>query len=185
MTVLAEPTPLSSARRTAGLSLVPASRSGGPLDGDRWPCSRDLGRELPALTATLDALWDRITHITVNPSHRPVIPRKTPVHDHVVRVGAFRDEQDPHELFLASYTVGRWDRLILAPETAPGRAAALTHAAADPHDVRTARDWGRRPGHRRSRLPRGRRTACTRCPEARHPPGGRTLSAPPRPRRRP
>lgn len=50
----------------------------------------------------------------------------------------FAAEQDPHELFLASYTVGRWDLLIVPPETAPDRAAELMRAAADPHNTRTA-----------------------------------------------
>ncbi|MFF3276576.1 DUF5994 family protein [Streptomyces chrestomyceticus] len=139
MTVLAEPTPFSADQRTARLSLTPADQwSGGPLDGAWWPFSRDLGRELPALAAALDPLWGRITRITVNPSRWPVIPRKVPVNGHVVGVGVFAAEQDPHELFLASYTVGRWDLLIVPPETAPDRAAELMRAAADPHNTRTA-----------------------------------------------
>ncbi|MEF3118174.1 DUF5994 family protein [Streptomyces chrestomyceticus] len=139
MTVLAEPTSLSADQRTARLSLTSADQwSGGPLDGAWWPFSRDLGRELPALTAALDPLWGRITRITVNPSHWPVIPRKVPVDGHVVGVGVFAAEQDPHELFLASYTVGRWNLLIVPPENIPDRAAQLMRAAADPHNTRTA-----------------------------------------------
>ncbi|MFK8845168.1 DUF5994 family protein [Streptomyces sp. Ac-502] len=138
MTVLAEPTTLSSGRRTVRLSLTPADRCDGPLDGAWWSCSRDLGSELPALAAPLGPLWGRITRITVNPSHWPVISSKVPVDGHVVRVGMFAAEQDPHELFLASCTVGRWDLLIVPPATASDRAAELMRAAADPHNTRTA-----------------------------------------------
>ncbi|MEU7151953.1 DUF5994 family protein [Streptomyces sp. NPDC045470] len=138
MTVLDEPTTASTGPRAARILLTPADRRSGPLDGAWWPCSRDLARELPDLTAALDPLWGRITHVTVNPARWPVIPRRVPVNGHVVRVGAFGAEQDPHELFLASYTVGRWDLLIVPPETAPDRAAALMRAAADPHNTRTA-----------------------------------------------
>ncbi|KOG52445.1 MULTISPECIES: DUF5994 family protein [Streptomyces] len=138
MTVLDESTTASTGSWTARLRLTPTNRRSGPLDGAWWPCSRDLVRELPALTAALDPLWGRITSVTVNPAYWPVIPRKVPVNGHVVRVGAFGAEQDPHELFLASYTVGRWDLLIVPPETAPDRAAALMLAAADPHNSLTA-----------------------------------------------
>ncbi|MEU7162434.1 DUF5994 family protein [Streptomyces chrestomyceticus] len=138
MTVLDEPTTTPPDSRAARLRLTPTDHRSGPLDGAWWPCSRDLARELPGLIAALDPLWGRITRITVNPAYWPVIPRRVPADGHVVRVGAFGAEQDPHELFLASYTVGRWDLLIVPPETAPDRAAALMRAAADPHNTRTA-----------------------------------------------
>ncbi|WP_033037770.1 DUF5994 family protein [Streptomyces monomycini] len=160
MTVLDETTTASTGPRTARLRLTPTDRRSGPLDGAWWPCSRDLVRELPALTAILDLVWGRITSVTVNPTCWPVIPRKVAVNGHVVRVGAFGAEQDPHELFLASYTVGRWDLLIVPPETAPDRAAALMLAAADPHNALTASGLLKTVGP--PTVASGRRTAGTR-----------------------
>lgn len=114
----------------ARLALTPPSRVAGRLDGAWWPRSRDLAGELPALTATLDALWGRITRVTVNPTQWPVIPRKVPVAGHTVHVGWFADEQDPHALVLLSYSVGRWDLLVIPPETDAAAAVRLMAAAA-------------------------------------------------------
>ncbi|WP_344355255.1 DUF5994 family protein [Streptomyces gobitricini] len=122
----------------ARLSLTPAGHVAGRLDGAWWPRSRDLARELPALTATLDGLWGRITRVTVNPAQWPVIPRKVPVAGHTVHVGWFTDEQDPHALILRSYSVGRWDLLVVPPETGAAVAARLMAAAAGVGDLGTA-----------------------------------------------
>ena len=120
------------------LTLAPAGTSPTLLDGAWWPRSRDLTVELPALTAVLDPLWGRITRVTVNPTFWPVIPRKVPVHGHVVHVGWFRAEQDPHKLLLLSYTAGRWDLLVIPPETSPATAARLMTTAIDPLHSLTA-----------------------------------------------
>ncbi|WP_328341308.1 DUF5994 family protein [Streptomyces violaceus] len=120
------------------LSLAPAGSAPALLDGAWWPRSRDLGAELPALTAVLDPLWGRITRVTVNPTQWPVIPRKVPVAGHVVNVGWFLAEQDPHELLLLSYRVGRLNLLVVPPQTPPDSAAWLMAAASDPHGTLTA-----------------------------------------------
>ncbi|MFB6847874.1 DUF5994 family protein [Streptomyces sp. NPDC056373] len=114
------------------LSLVPIGSAPALLDGAWWPRSRDLEAELPSLTAVLEPLWGRITRVTVNPTQWPVIPRKVPVAGRVVHVGWFRDQQDPHELLLLSYHVGRWNLLVVPPQTAPDSAAWLMAAASDP-----------------------------------------------------
>ncbi|MEV6764043.1 DUF5994 family protein [Streptomyces sp. NPDC051105] len=129
------PARFSSALR---LSLAPAGAVPALLDGAWWPRSRDLGAELPALTAVLDPLWGRITRVTVNPTHWPVVPRKVPVAGHVVNVGWFLAEQDPHELLLLSYRVGRWNLLVIPPATDPVSAAWLMAAASDPQGRATA-----------------------------------------------
>jgi hypothetical protein len=115
------------------LSLAPAGAAPPLLDGAWWPRSCDLQAELPALTAALDPLWGRITRVTVNPTHWPAIARKVPVAGHVVHVGWFLAEQDPHELLLLSYRVGRWNLLVVPPQTDPDSAAWLMAAASDPH----------------------------------------------------
>ncbi len=74
----------------------------------------------------------------MNPAFWPVIPRKVPVHGHVVHVGWFAVEQDPHKLMLLSYAAGRWDLPVIPPETAPATAARLMTAATDPSRILTA-----------------------------------------------
>ncbi|MFL5994658.1 MAG: DUF5994 family protein [Streptomyces sp.] len=113
------------------LALKTDGPSRGLLDGAWWPRSRDLLRELPALTDALDSVWGRITRIAVNPEHWPVIPRKVPVIGHVVKVGWFTPEIDPNTLLLLSYGTGRWDLLVVPPETGAESAARLMAAASD------------------------------------------------------
>jgi hypothetical protein len=120
------------------LSLAPSGSAPALLDGAWWPRSRDLGAELPALTAVLDPLWGRITRVTVNPAHWPTVPRKVPVAGHVVKVGSFMAQQDPHQMLLLSYRVGRWDLLVIPPQTNPVAAAWLMAAASDPLRTSTA-----------------------------------------------
>ncbi|WP_431193189.1 DUF5994 family protein [Streptomyces tendae] len=109
--------PTTSAGRSAPslprLVLAPAGSAPALLDGAWWPRSRDLRAELPALAAVLDPLRGRIIRITVNPDRWPVVPRKVPVAGHVVKVDRFRAEQDPHELLLLSYHLGRWNLLVV------------------------------------------------------------------------
>lgn len=133
-TIIKERLPSASAR----LSLAPTGSGPGLLDGAWWPRSRDLLREIPTLTDALDACWGRITHVTVNPAHWPVIPRRVPVTGHTVHVGWFADEQDPNKVILLSYTVGRLDLLVIPPETEPAAAARLMAAATVPGGIRTA-----------------------------------------------
>jgi hypothetical protein len=127
------PHPEPVAAPAARLALKTDGASRGLLDGAWWPRSRDLLSELPLLTDVLDPLWGRITRIAVNPRYWPVIPRKVPVNGHVVKVGWFTPEIDPHKLLLLSYGTGRWDLLIIPPETGAESAARLMAAASD-HD---------------------------------------------------
>ncbi|WP_328296899.1 DUF5994 family protein [Streptomyces sp. NBC_00435] len=143
MTVILErtaaaPPPAADPPRPARLSLTPSTALAGQLDGAWWPRSRDLMAELPALAAALDEPWGRITRVTVNPARWPVIPHTVPVAGRTVHVGWFT-EQDPDKLILLSYTVGRWDLLVVPPETAPAAASRLMAAAAVPGSVLTAR----------------------------------------------
>jgi hypothetical protein len=86
----------------------------------------------------LDPLWGRITRVTVSPTHWPAVPRRVPVDGHVVKVGSFLAEQDPHQLLLLSYRMGRWDLLVIPPQTTPVSAAWLMAAASDPLRTSTA-----------------------------------------------
>lgn len=129
-------------------ALAPEGSSPALLDGAWWPYSRDLAVELPPLIALLDKRWDRITHVTVNPAHWPEIPHKVPVPGHVVKAGWFAAEQDPHKLMLLSYRTGRWDLLVVPPETDPETAAWLMAAATDPRRTSTASRLMDEAGHR-------------------------------------
>lgn len=131
MTATTDRSPLISPPPSAllRLGLKPAGDPAGLLDGAWWPYSRDLSRELPPLVAVLDSAWGRITRIAVNPEHWPVIPRGVAVAGHVVKVGWFTAEQDPHKLLLLSGHVGRWDLLVIPPETDPATSRWLTRAA--------------------------------------------------------
>ncbi|MFD7782089.1 DUF5994 family protein [Streptomyces nojiriensis] len=126
-----------AAELPARLSLTPKTTLAGQLDGAWWPRSRDLEAELPALAAALDETWGRITRVSVNPIRWPVVPRTVAVAGHVLHVGWFT-EQDPDKLILLSYTVGRWDLLVIPPETEPAAAARLMAAAAIPGSVLAA-----------------------------------------------
>ncbi|MFI5679876.1 DUF5994 family protein [Streptomyces cellulosae] len=125
------PRPAPVVAPPARLVLKTDGTSRGLLDGAWWPRSRDLLRELPALTDALGPVWGRITRIAVNPEHWPVIPRKVPVSGHVVKVGWFTPEIDPHKLLLLSYGTGRWDLLVIPPETGSESAGRLMAAASD------------------------------------------------------
>lgn len=115
----------------ARLALKAIDTPRGLLDGAWWPRSRDLTHELIALADVLDPLWGRITRIAVNPRRWPVIPRKVAVNGHVVKVGWFDEEMDPHKILLRSYTSGRWDLLVIPPETGAAVAARLMAAVTD------------------------------------------------------
>jgi hypothetical protein len=126
-----------AAELPARVSLTPKSSLAGQLDGAWWPYSRDLEAELPVLLVALDEPWGRITRVTVNPTRWPVVPHTVPMDGRTLHVGWFT-EQDPDKLILLSYTVGRWDLLVIPPETSPAAAARLMAAAAIPGSVLTA-----------------------------------------------
>lgn len=126
-----------AAELPARLSLTPKTTLAGQLDGAWWPYSRDLEAELPPLAAALQEPWGRITRVTVNPTRWPVVPHTVAVDGRTLHVGWFT-EQDPDKLILLSYTVGRWDLLVIPPKTPPTAAARLMAAAAIPGSVLTA-----------------------------------------------
>ena len=65
----------------------------------------------------MDPLWGRITRIGVNPHYWPIIPRRIFVNGHVVRAGWFTSELDPHRILPLSGMAGRWNLLVIPPET--------------------------------------------------------------------
>jgi hypothetical protein len=129
-------TPPSAAR----ISLKAFTEHPGMINGAWWPRSRDLAAELPALVAALDTAWGQINRVTVNVRMWPHIPRKVLTGSHVVRVGWFDAEQDPHDLCLMSYRRApyRWDLLVVPPETSPEQGAQMMACASDIRNKQTA-----------------------------------------------
>ncbi|MEV6053516.1 DUF5994 family protein [Streptomyces sp. NPDC052107] len=120
------------------LTLASAGAPQALIDGAWWPRSRNLTEQLPALVECLDPLWGRITRVAVSRTFWPVIPGEVPAHGHMVRVGWSNAGQDPYKLLLLSYTFGRWDLLVIPPETDPATAAHLMATATDPSRSLTA-----------------------------------------------
>ncbi|WP_240657647.1 DUF5994 family protein [Streptomyces populi] len=109
------------------------------LDGARWPRSRDLGPNFfPSRPYWIRCGGGRITRVTVNSTHWPVVPFRVSVAGHVVKVGWFLAERDPHELLLLSYRMGHWNLLVVPPQTTPVSAAWPMAAASDPLGTSTA-----------------------------------------------
>lgn len=141
MTILSiQPERVATPPSAARISLKAFTEHPGMVNGAWWPRSRDLAVELPALVAALDTAWGRISRVTVNVHMWPQIPRKVPTGSHVVRVGWFDAEQDPHDVCLLSYSRApyRWDLLVVPPETDPERAEHLMAAASDVRNKQTA-----------------------------------------------
>jgi len=134
------------------------------VNGAWWPRSRDLAVELPALVAALDTVWGRINRVTVNVHMWPQIPRKVPTGSHVVRVGWFDAEQDPHDVCLISYSHApyRWDLLVVPPETDPEQAEHLMAVASDVRNMQTASALIADAGDGAAELPRDPSTDRTR-----------------------
>ncbi|MCF2532853.1 DUF5994 family protein [Yinghuangia soli] len=118
------------------IALTPAGEAAGRLDGAWWPHSRELADELPSLAGAM-AEAGVITRATVNPALWTRVPRRVPASGRLIKVGWFT-EQDPHEIMLLSHGTGRWDLLVIPPETDPAAAQRMMEAAAAPRDARSA-----------------------------------------------
>jgi hypothetical protein len=122
------------------LSLTPEGATPGRLDGAWWPRSHDLLREVPPLATALDPTWGKITRVIVNPTHRPVIPRRVPVAGHVIHVGWFEQEQDADEVMVCSFVPRRLELLVIPPEADDSAAEWVMPEASAPANVRTGTD---------------------------------------------
>ncbi len=102
------------------------------IDGAWWPHTHDLTTELPLLLAVLPRSWGEITIVTVNSAMWSAIPRRIQVGDHVVRLGAAAVQHAPPTICLVSPGHGRWDLLVVPPETPESAAESLMVSAAEP-----------------------------------------------------
>jgi Family of unknown function (DUF5994) len=127
------------AEPAARILLKPPGGHQGVVSGAWWPRSRDLVTELPLLVAALGGIWGQIYHVTVQVRMWPDIPGAVRAGRHIVRVGWFDAEQDPHDICLLSVPGrGRRDLLVIPPEFDPAIAAHLMAVAATLGNMQTA-----------------------------------------------
>jgi hypothetical protein len=98
----------SSIPSASRLSLDPALRRLGILDGGWWPRSRDAGVELPLLVSSLNARVGVVLRLGVDARDWDDIPRRFTLGGHVVRVGRFADVN--HKIIV---TRGPQDHIML------------------------------------------------------------------------
>ncbi|MER7574009.1 DUF5994 family protein [Streptomyces sp. NPDC126514] len=127
MTTPTQPSPPSPPHLR--LRLVPHGGMPRPIDGGWWPRSYDLLTELPLLLAGLPHAWGHITNVTVNGSVWSPAPGRMLVHNQVVRLHRTQAASAPHTIVLLTPGRGRWDLLIIPPDTTEEAAEPLMAAA--------------------------------------------------------
>ncbi|MGP3949796.1 DUF5994 family protein [Streptomyces sp. 7N604] len=105
------------------------------IDGAWWPHTHDLVAELPLLIAALPRTWGQIARVTVSGAMWCSSPRRMLVANHVVRLGRSTTHHDPPTICLLAPGQGRWDLLVVPPETTETEAELLMAAAAAPASV--------------------------------------------------
>lgn len=101
----------------ARLTIAPHTDTARRIDGAWWPHTTDLLSELPELLPALPFDWPRISHATVNGAIWPSLPTHTLVDGHVVRLRRTTGRPGPDTICLVSPGNGRWDLLIIPPDT--------------------------------------------------------------------
>ncbi|QEV19189.1 DUF5994 family protein [Streptomyces alboniger] len=118
------------------LRLTLAARVGSTprrVDGAWWPRSYDLLVELPLLVAGLPAAWGNITAVTVTGPAWTSSPGRLLIANQLVRLRRTDTRTDaglaPSTICLLAPGRGRWDLLVVPPET-PETSAESAMAAA-------------------------------------------------------
>jgi hypothetical protein len=101
------------------------------IDGAWWPRSYDLLEELPQLLAGLPLAWGHISSVTVNGATWSATPGRMLVFNQVVRLRRALAASAPHTVVLLAPGRGRWDLLVVPPDTTGEAAEPLMAAAAD------------------------------------------------------
>ncbi|GCB47522.1 DUF5994 family protein [Streptomyces sp. NL15-2K] len=117
------------------LRLAPRSGMPRPIDGAWWPRSYDLLAELPQLLAGLPLAWGHISSVTVNGATWSATPGRMLVFNQVVRLRRALAASAPHTVVLLAPGRGRWDLLVVPPDTTGEAAEPLMAAAADDGNV--------------------------------------------------
>ncbi|SDO03598.1 hypothetical protein SAMN04487981_10825 [Streptomyces sp. cf386] len=111
------------------LRLAPYSTLPRRLDGVWWPRSYDLLAELPQLLAALPRAWGHITGVTVNSAAWSAAPGRMFVCNQVVRLRRTLTSHGQNSVVLLAPGQGRWDLLVVPPDTTAEAAGALMTAA--------------------------------------------------------
>jgi len=112
------------------LRLAPHGNLPRAIDGAWWPRSYDLLAELPRLLAGLPRAWGHITSVTVNGATWSAVPGRMLVSNQVVRLHRTLVASAPHTVVLLAPGRGRWDLLVVPPDTTEQAAEPLMAAAA-------------------------------------------------------
>ncbi|MFF4257633.1 DUF5994 family protein [Streptomyces sp. NPDC001663] len=112
------------------LRLAPHGNLPRAIDGAWWPRSYDLLAELPRLLAGLPRAWGHITSVTVNGATWSAVPGRMLVSNQVVRLHRTLVASAPHTVVLLATGRGRWDLLVVPPDTTEQAAEPLMAAAA-------------------------------------------------------
>ncbi|MDF3146755.1 MULTISPECIES: DUF5994 family protein [unclassified Streptomyces] len=112
------------------LRLAPHGGMPRPIDGAWWPRSYDLLAELPRLLAGLPRTWGHITSVTVHGATWSAVPGRMLVSNQVVRLRRTVAASAPHTIVLLAPGRGRWDLLVVPPDTSEAAAEPLMAAAA-------------------------------------------------------
>ncbi|WP_327316601.1 DUF5994 family protein [Streptomyces sp. NBC_01235] len=111
------------------LTLAPHGTMPRPIDGAWWPRSYDLLAELPHLLSGLPAAWGQITRVTVNGAKWSAVPGRILVCNQVVRLSRTLTSSAPHTIVLLAPGRGRWDLVVVPPDTTEQAAKPLMAAA--------------------------------------------------------
>ena len=103
------------------------------IDGAWWPRAYDLLAELPRLLAGLPRAWGHVTSVTVNGATWSAVPGRMLVSNQVVRLHRTLVASAPRTVVLLTPGRGRWDLLVVPPDTTEKAAELLMAAAADGH----------------------------------------------------
>jgi hypothetical protein len=103
------------------------------LDGVWWPHSYDLLAELPQLLASLPRAWGHIASVTVNGTAWSAAPGRMLVCNQVVRLCRTVSQHAPNTIVLLAPGHGRWDLMVVPPDTTAETAEPLmTATMSDP-----------------------------------------------------
>lgn len=110
------------------LSLDPAFKRLGALDGGWWPRSRNATVELPHLVSLLNAQLGVVVRLGVDARDWDEIPRRVTVGGRVVRIGRFSDVN--HKIIATRGPQDHIQLLVVPPHASTAAAkAALSRAA--------------------------------------------------------
>ncbi|WP_338702000.1 DUF5994 family protein [Streptomyces sp. Q6] len=153
MTLAPQP-PLSS-QPLLRLRLAP--QAGGPraIDGAWWPRSYDLMAELPPLLAGLPRAWGTIAGVLLNGALWSPTPGRMFVAGQVVSLHRSLAATAAHTVVLTAPGHGRWDLIVVPPDTAEEAAEPIMARAAGTRATAATRDG--RVGARRDSGPGARR----------------------------